>query len=388
MNIDITAGRCFATSRLFSFFYLMYRIVLYILLLLLTVTSCHWEDTYTIHGNIRCVRATKAYMMELDPMGNPIVVDSVPIRSGEFRFRGHVDYPTMRFIRIGTRAPFDVFVENSKIDITGSLLLPDEIKIEGSYSHDDFNYLSREMKKIQSKQSNVLVHLSNAQKEKNTKEVKRLTAIYNSYPDSLINFTKFYVMNNPKSMGAVYFVCSLSQSYNIKKLEEIVSLFDPSIQNSPYVCYLKEELALHKSLKVGMPAPDFCLPTFLDDTVCLSNYVGKYLFLDFGASWCDKTEYRVSRLKKLFEKYEGGNFDVLSISLDDDRKKWREYVTQLGVLPWKLSCDFRYWSSPVTKYYRVQAIPYGVLITPDGKVALINPNYNTLDYYLKKNIHK
>ncbi|MCQ2209481.1 MAG: AhpC/TSA family protein [Paludibacteraceae bacterium] len=352
----------------------------------MSVLSCHWQSSYNIHGKLRCVRANTAYMMEVDQLGNSYVIDSVPIHSGEFRFRGHVDYPTMRFIRIGTRAPFDLFVENSQISISGSLLLPDEIKIEGSYSHDDFSYLMREYAKMTSKQNTALVHLTNAKKQKDAKEIKRLNKIYTSYPDSLLMITKQFVLNNPSSVGAAYFVCSLTQSYEIKKLEEIISLFDPSIRQSPYVKYLREELALHKKFVSGMKAPDFTLPTFLGDTISLSNYSGKYLFLDFGASWCKKTKGRVSRLKKIYEEFDGGKFDVLSISLDEDRKVWKNYVTDLGVLPWKLACDFKYWSSPVTKYYRVQSIPYGVLISPDGKILLVDPNFDVLESYLNKKL--
>lgn len=326
--------------------------------------------------------------MEMDPMGKPFVVDSVPIRSGsgEFKFKGRVDYPTMRFIRIGSRPPFDVFVENGKIEITGSLMLPDEIKVEGSSSHDDFNYLSKEMRKIQNKQSSMLVHLSNARKQNNQREVKRLTKIYNSYPDSLLSMTKQFVENKPYSMGAVYFVCSLSQSYDIERLEGIISSFDASLYQSPYMKYLKEELALHKDFVLGMKAPDFRLPTFLGDSVSLSDYSGKYLFIDFGASWCERTKTRTAKLKRMHDLYEGKNFDVLSVFLDEDKKDWKDYVTSLGVLPWKLCCDFKYWSSPVSKYYRVHSIPYGVLITPSGEIALVDPNLYVMENYLRKKL--
>lgn len=357
-----------------------------LVVLLLAFSSCHWRDTYTVHGKLRCVRANTAYMMELDQMGNPYVVDSVPIFSGEFRFRGHVDYPTMRFIRIGTRPPFDLFVENSQITITGSLLLPEEIKVEGSRSHNDFCYLSKEQAKISQKQNSALVHLTNAQKEKKQKEVRRYNKIYSSYPDSLLMLTKEFVANNPTSVGAAYFVCSLTQSYDIKRMEDIIPLFDASVQDAPYVRYLNEELALNKKIVSGMKAPDFSLPTFLGDSVSLSSYSGKYLFLDFGASWCDKTRTRVTRLKKIYNEFDGHNFDVLSISLDEDKKEWKEYVESLGVLPWKLACDYKYWSSPVSKYYRVQSIPYGVLISPNGNILLINPKLDVLESYLKKKL--
>ena len=363
-----------------------FRQIVWLSMVLLSLLSCRRGETYTIHGNLRCVRDRKAYLMELTEQGTPIVVDSAVIHAGEFRFRGHVDYPTMRFIRIGTRPPFDVFVENSDIKVSGSMSLPEEITVSGSFSHDDFNSLAREYKRLKDRQSTVLVHLSNARTQRNYKEVSRLTKVYNTYPDSLLWMTKQFVLNNPSSMGAAYFVCVLSQSQDITKLEEIISLFDASIQQSPYVQYLHEELALHQNFSVGMEAPDFAMPTFLGDTIGLRNYDGKYLFIDFGASWCDATKQRIEWLKELYERHEEQEFEVLSVFLDEDKKEWRSYVTSLGVLPWRLACDFKYWSSPISKYYRVQALPYGVLIDSEGKIALINPSKRDLENYLKKKL--
>ncbi len=362
------------------------RQIFFLSLMMLSILSCRKGETYTIHGNLRCVRERKAYLMELTEQGLPVVVDSAVIHSGEFRFRGHVDYPTMRFIRIGTRPPFDVFVENSNIKISGSMSLPEEINVSGSFSQDDFNSLSKEYKRLKDRQSSVLIHLSNARTQRNNREVSRLTKVYNTYPDSLLWMTKQFVLNNPSSMGAAYFVCVLSQSQDITKLEEIISLFDASIQQSPYVRYLRGELVLHQKFSVGMNAPDFELPTFLGDTVRLSNYEGKYLFIDFGASWCNTTEQRIGWLKKQYDRYEEKGFEVLSVFLDEDKKEWRSYVTSLGVLPWRLACDFKYWSSPISKYYRVQVLPYGVLVNPERKVALINPTSRELEKFLRVNL--
>lgn len=350
--------------------------------------SCHREDTYVVHGKLRCVRAKMAYLMQVDPMGNAFIVDSVPIHGGEFRFRGHVDSPTMRFIRIGTRPPFDVFVENSQIEISGSLLLPEEIKVEGSASHSEFNQLQKESQRISNKQNATLVRLTEEKRKNHTAEVARLTKVYNTYPDSLLLYLHDFVNKKPTSVGAAYFVCSLSQTMDIKKLESVIRLFDSTLDRTPYVQYLHAEIQLSKKLQVGMDAPDFQLPTFLSDTVRLSDYRGKYLFLDFGASWCPNSEERVEQLKSLHEKYNEKGFEILSISLDDDKKIWRQYVSELGVLPWKQSCDLMYWSSLVTKYYAVSSIPYGVLVDDDGKIAFVNPKLPQLDNYLKKKLKK
>ena len=76
--------------------------IVIVFLLSLFLASCHSDEEYLIHGRIRSVSDNVAYLMKMDQLGNMVIVDSTFIRGGEFRFRGHVDYPEMRFLRIGT----------------------------------------------------------------------------------------------------------------------------------------------------------------------------------------------------------------------------------------------------------------------------------------------
>ena len=212
--------------------------LLILISILLSFTACVKKDRYVIHGNLRCVNAQEAYLMEMSPLGEMVVTDSAPIRNGDFKFRGHVEYPTMRFIKVGSCRPFDVFVENEEINIRGSVLYPDEITVTGSNSQAELNFLMSEYKSISNKQNSALVKISNAKKQNDLQLVKKLTAHYESLPDSLLLITEQFVASNPTSIGAAYFVCSLSESFSISKMENIITKFDPSIANSQYVKYL------------------------------------------------------------------------------------------------------------------------------------------------------
>jgi peroxiredoxin len=345
--------------------------------------SCGGDDEYVIHGKIRSVSEKEVYLMKMDHLGNMVVVDSAFIRGGEFRFRGHVDYPQMRFVRIGTRRPFNLFVENGKIEITGSMLLPDEIKIEGSFSHDDFNYLNTELESVQNKKAALLLELTKAQKLKDRKQVRELNQQFSSYQDTILLITKQFVLNNSSSVGAAYFLCSLSSYYDIRKLEDIILLFDPSIAECEYVKYLKDELLLRTDLKLGTPSPLFCLKNSSDDTICLEDYKGKYVYVDFGASWSSLSLSRYRQLLEIFDRYDSENFEIISISLDSDVCEWQNFLADFNP-KWEFVSDFLYWSSPVTKHYRVLNIPYGVLIDSNGNLVLIDPSMSKLKRYLKQ----
>lgn len=135
-----------------------------------------------------------------------------------------------------------------------------------------------------------------------------------------------------------------------------------------------------------MPAEPFTMPTYdFRKAVDLEDYAGKFLFIDFGASWCVSTASRTAELKKLKSEMKDKNFDVVSIFLDDEGQRVVDYLEAQDSIPWQVLCDYKYWESPVTKRYRVQSVPYGVLVSPEGRIAMKNPTYKELRSFLRKN---
>lgn len=324
------------------------------------------------------MNATTAYLLKMDEHGEMITLDSAEIHGGEFRFKGKVEYPTMYYVQIGKRKPIDVLVENSDISIKGSVLLPDEIKVTGSPSFDDLMYLQRESQKVQNEKSSILIELENARKQKFHKQEKAMESRYNHYSDTLLLITKQFISDNPSSVGAAYFVCTLTQTFDVRKLREIISLFDPSIKDSEYVRFLNEELVLNQKLSLNSPAPDFALPTSTGDTVRLSDYEGKYLLIGFWASWCKTGAERNKALKRLYAKYQNTGLEILSVSLDKKEAEWR-FGMERDSMEWRQASDLLYWESPISKYYRIQKIPYEVLIDPNGKIIAMDAKRHVMD---------
>jgi peroxiredoxin len=318
----------------------------------------------------------------MNEYGEMVVLDSTDIQGDEFRFRGKVEYPTMYHVQISKRRPIDVFVENSYISIRGSFLLPEEIKVTGSQSFDELLYLQREAKKIQNEKNSILIELENARKQRNRKQVRELENRYKHYADTLLLITKQFVSNNPSSVGAAYFVCMLTHTFDIRRLREIIGLFDYSIRNSEYVQFLNDELILSQKLNLGSPAPDFAVPTSTGDIVRLSDYEGKHLLIKFWASWCKKGPGRNRELRELYSKYQQAGLEILSISLDKEEAEWKSGIER-DSMEWRQASDLLYWESPVSKYYRVQRIPYEVLIDPNGKIIAADTKRQTMNAKMK-----
>lgn len=130
----------------------------------------------------------------------------------------------------------------------------------------------------------------------------------------------------------------------------------------------KAELKLAESkLSVGSEAPDFELYTPDSTLVKLSSLKGKYVLIDFWASWCAPCRKNNPKLVALYKKYKDSKFTILGVSLDREKDSWKNAIAK-DKLVWTQVSDLLYWESPVVKLYNVQEIPYAVLIDKDGKI--------------------
>lgn len=123
-------------------------------------------------------------------------------------------------------------------------------------------------------------------------------------------------------------------------------------------------------LKPGMQAPAFTLPDTAGKEVSLSQFRGRYVLIDFWASWCRDCRKENPELVALAKEYKGKNLAVIGVSLDKEREKWLACIEKDG-LSWTQLSDLKGWDSAAAKLYDIHWIPTTVLVGPDGKIIMI-----------------
>ena len=161
---------------------------------------------------------------------------------------------------------------------------------------------------------------------------------------------------------------------NIDEAEKVWKQFDPSIRYCYALKQLEDLIQRGKSCAVGHEAPDFELMTPAGEKIKLSSLRGKYVLVDFWASWCRPCRAKMKELKEVYPKLQKKGIIVCSISLDEKREQWEKATREDGIV-WANTCDLKpFRTNEIAAAYKVTSVPTLFVIDPQGVIISQNPS--------------
>jgi len=152
------------------------------------------------------------------------------------------------------------------------------------------------------------------------------------------------------------------------KIRPVLETLDEELRKTPAGKKLEEKIGALTAVVPGSMAPDFVQQDTSGKPVRLSQLRGKYVLVDFWASWCSPCRAENPNLKTQYLRYKDKNFEVISVSLDDNKKKWEDAIIKDG-LPWLQVSDLKGWNNEAGKLYGVSGVPATFLVDPQGKIV-------------------
>ncbi len=297
---------------------------------------------------------------ELIEIGKASVVD------GKFEITGSVDFPEMHYIKVGESEGYVfVFLENSEIEISANTENLTVANVSGSNSHANYDKYNNSVASYRDSMDVLQADFQNASTE-DEMEVIRLTynVVYEEYMQTMRSFIK----QNPKSFISAYLIFAyLAADIETEELEMLINGLDKSVHESYYVKQMKADIVEGKQTEIGQIAPDFTLNTPEGEPLSLSSLRGKYVLIDFWASWCGPCRRENPNVVKVYEKYGGKDFEILGVSLDEKEASWLGAIKDDG-MTWVHVSDLKGWQCAASQLYKVKGIPHTVLLDKTGKI--------------------
>jgi thiol-disulfide isomerase/thioredoxin len=207
--------------------------------------------------------------------------------------------------------------------------------------------------------------------KKDMPKQEALRAEYMAAQTETINKIKGYFPEMGTSLVALYATNFLNPEEEVPFLKVIADKFTAVNSKNPQVLTFLAKIKKLGGITVGAPSPEISLRTPAGDTLNLSSLKGKYVLIDFWASWCGPCRRENPNVVKMYEKFKGKPFEIFGVSLDKDYDSWIKAI-KADNLGWKHVSDLLYWQSSVVNDFAIKGIPQTYLLDKDGVIIAKN----------------
>ena len=350
-----------------------------------TLFSCKDEPSkgrFTVNGDLKNVADQQVFLEQLYFSDkNPDILDTAQVKNGKFSlsavsneeglYRIRLEKAENGFVFINDKPHIDFKADNKDQSLEGPVFnSPANTKFKNFLLHisgifktaQEFNTKIEQLKAVPGNDSLIAVESLKQQEQEKSFETFIIRFIDSTSDPVVAMFALGYTRSiDPGKMNEI--VPGLQKRFpGHQGITSIVTRY-----NQVMAQQARQKAMQEKTPGLGSIAPDFTINDVNGKPYTLSQFKGKYVLVDFWASWCAPCRAESPYLRAAYKKFSNKNFTIIGVSLDDDKAAWQDAVKE-DQLEWLQLSELKGMDSPVSDLYGFDGIPYNVLLNPEGKI--------------------